>query len=97
MVRCRIPGCTVKRAIFNYSGEIQGICCGKHKEDGMIDLFRLRCKQDDCMIQALFNFPNENKGLFCNQHKLEGMININKARVCEFEDCTKRPCFNYEK
>ena len=97
MVRCRMIGCTIKRAMFNYPTESQGICCGKHKENGMIDLFRARCKQQGCMIQPSFNFPNETIGIFCNQHKFEGMINVNdKDRVCEYTGCTKRPNFNLE-
>jgi hypothetical protein len=90
-------GCTIKRAMFNYPGEKYGVCCGKHKESGMIDLFRVRCKHEGCMIQPVFNFPTENKEIFCNQHKLDGMINVHdKDRVCESKGCKKRPCFNLE-
>ena len=97
MVRCRMMDCTVKRAMFNYSGETQGVCCGKHKENGMIDLFRVRCKYEGCMIQPSFNFPNENIGIFCNQHKEPGMINVkDKDRICEYEGCKNRPSFTSE-
>lgn len=95
MPKCRIPNCLVKRAMFNFPSEKQGICCGKHKENTMIDLFRDRCNNENCSKQPVFNFPNENKRLFCNQHKKDGMINIkDKNRICKFDGCKKRPCFN---
>jgi hypothetical protein len=83
--------------MFNYPIEKKGICCSKHKEDGMIDLFRVRCKHEGCMIQPSFNSPNSFIGIFCNEHKEPGMINVkDKDRVCEFEGCTKRPNYNLE-
>jgi hypothetical protein len=97
MPKCRIPNCLVKRAMFNFPSEKQGVCCGKHKENTMIDLFRDRCNNENCSKQPVFNFPNENKRLFCNQHKKDGMINIkDKNRICEFDVCKKRPNFNFK-
>lgn len=97
MPKCKVQNCTVKRAIFNFPNEERGVCCSKHKENGMIDLFRVRCKHEGCMIQPVFNLPNKCNGILCNKHKKDGMINVHdKDRVCEFKDCQKRPSFNFE-
>jgi hypothetical protein len=37
MPKCKSTDCN-KHAIFNISGETQGICCSTHKEDDMIDV-----------------------------------------------------------
>ena len=59
MPRCRVSDCIVKRAIFNYPGETQGICCSTHKLKNMINVKDKTCIYEGCNIQPNFNFPNE--------------------------------------
>lgn len=46
MPRCRVNKCKVNQAIFNLSGETQGICCATHKEYDMIDVIHKKCVFD---------------------------------------------------
>lgn len=93
MPKCRIPNCLVKRAIFNFPTEKQGVCCGKHKENGMVDFKHSKCIFEGCTKISTCNNLNEKIPLYCSIHKLENMINITSKR-CIFERCIKQPYYN---
>ena len=95
MPRCRVADCNIKYALYNLPGESPGICCAKHKEDGMIDVKHKKCLYENCNIRPNYNYENEKTGVYCSEHKLKDMIDvINK--LCIFEGCKSRPHYNYE-
>jgi hypothetical protein len=99
MPKCRVSDCTVKRAIFNNAGETKGICCSKHKEEGMIDIFNknLQCKFDDCSTRATYNFKDELNAMYCKKHSENGMVDIlNKNKQCKFDNCSIRAIYNFK-
>ncbi len=75
---CEKTNCVIKFPCFNYSGEIKGLYCKKHKLDGMIDLINKICLEHGCNIQSTYNYPCETKALCCAKHRLDGMINVIK-------------------
>ena len=94
MPKCRDADCKVKHANFNFPSEKQGICCAKHKEDDMIDIYHKKCIYNCCNILPCFNYNGKISPLYCVQHKLENMIDI-KNKKCIFEGCKIKPNYNY--
>ena len=95
MPRCRVADCNIKYALYNLPGESPGICCAKHKEDGMIDVKHKKCLYENCNIRPNYNYKDEIKAIYCKIHKLDDMINI-ISKTCIYESCRKQPNYNYE-
>jgi hypothetical protein len=98
--RCLFEGCKV-RPSFNDPGIAGGKYCVIHKTEGMEDRRHKSqiCKHEGCKIRASFNIPGEDKPSFCNLHKVGGHnLNSNShvKKLCEFKDCKKQPCYNFE-
>ena len=83
-----------KQAVFNFSGQKNGLFCSEHKEAGMVNVMSQKCKFDTCQTQPCYNFPNLLYGEYCVEHKLEGMVNV-RERPCEFPECLKKPNYNF--
>ena len=94
MPKCRVVDCKIKYALFNLPGEKQGICCAKHKDDDMIDVFHKKCISENCEKKPSYNIEGEEKPLYCNTHKLTNMIDIISPR-CIYDGCIKIPSYNY--
>lgn len=98
MVKCIFEGCST-RAYFNKKGEIKAIHCGKHKNNGEINIKTIYCKEKDCNKYALYTSKDKKIAEYCKEHSKEGMINI-KTNVCKcginatfgFENDTRPSC-----
>ena len=71
---------------INYPHEKVGIYCASHKLEGMVDLTRKKCVNENCNTRPTYNYPHEKKALYCNSHKLEGMVNV-KDKTCKTPLC----------
>ena len=94
MPRCRVSDCIVKRAIFNYPGETQGICCSTHKLKNMINVKDKTCIYEGCNIQPIYNYPGEKISIYCTTHKKVDMINV-RDKKCIHEGCNTLPSCNF--
>ena len=92
-IRCRVDNCEVKYPSFNLPNEKQGVCCGKHKDDGMINIITKTCQHENCKKQPIFNVIGEKLGMFCKNHRTKGMSDV-VTKKCEYDQCTKKPYFN---
>ncbi len=80
---------------FNYKDQKKGLCCSKHKLDGMIHLIKKKkCFFPDCNTVPSFNFSGQ-KSLYCVKHKIDGMVYLGTIQKCFFQDCVVKPSFNY--
>ena len=90
--------CPIKYPCFNIDGEKQGLYCGKHKLDGMVNVVDKRCIHDECKSTSpRFNNDGEKKGLYCEEHKLDGMVDVSRNKRCIKYECKSiKPCFNFD-
>jgi hypothetical protein len=94
-MKCQEPGCTVKRAYYNFKTETKGKYCRKHIKTDMINVDSPKCQNSECpMITATFNFPGEKKPIYCFTHKVPGMERCNRSCFCESPGCGIRATFN---
>jgi hypothetical protein len=89
---CKVCGI---KAIYNFEGEKNAICCYKHKEVNMINIKHKKCETKGCKKYPVFNFEGKTTPSFCSEHKEVNMIDI-KNKKCETKGCKKQPNFNFE-
>ena len=87
---CKVCGI---KAIYNFEGEKNAICCYKHKEVNMINIKHKKCETKGCKKYPVFNFEGKTTPSFCSEHKEDGMVNVTSNR-CESDGCEKRPNYN---
>lgn len=88
---CYYDNCKT-RPKFNYYTEKQGISCGKHRIDGMINIYKKTCSFEGCNTEPRYNNPSEIKGLFCNKHKELNMVDV-VSKKCYYQNCNKTPSY----
>lgn len=91
--KCLFENCK-KSPCFNYEDEKQGLYCGTHKLDNMVNIISPKCLYPNCKTLPSFNFIDGVGSKYCKKHKLDGMINMSKK--CIIQNCYKQPSYNYE-
>jgi hypothetical protein len=66
-------GCTVQPS-FNYPGLMEGMFCGCHRLEGMINVVNKMCEIPGCHKRPSLNYPGVRPAIRCGDHKLPGMI-----------------------
>jgi hypothetical protein len=67
---------------FNYKGKNHGICCGKHKLKGMIDVITIHCHRDGCETFASYG-KNGKTALYCAKHGLPLGMKLVDRYLCK--------------
>jgi len=86
MVKCQ--QCE-KQAFY---GIVKADTCGRHREEGMVNLYAKRCIFDSCNKMTAFGLPSDKSASYCKIHAEEGMVNIISKR-CLIDSCDKIPSF----
>eukprot|EP00903_Cladosiphon_okamuranus_P017912 g16483.t1 len=96
MTKCNHAGCNI-HASFNEEGSKVALFCGKHAEDGMVDVRNKRCKHEFCTTRPHFNHLGTKGALFCEKHAEDGMVDVgNQAIYCKHPGgCSKQQIYGY--
>ena len=79
-------------AAFGVAGTKTAEYCKQHAHDGMVDVWRRRCRGQGCGKQPSFGVAGKSNKGYCAQHAVDGMVNVN-MRKCITEGCRKQPSF----
>ena len=85
---CQEAGCTT-RPNYNHTGSKHAVFCGKHKEDGMVDVKSKVCEFDGCKTRPTYNHTGSKHALFCVKHKEDGMVDVT-SKTCKSDWCSTR-------
>jgi len=75
-----------------YYGFINLVACGKHRKEGMINLYAKRCSFDSCNKIPSFGLPSDKSASYCKVHAEKGMADL-KHKRCSFDSCNKQSAF----
>jgi len=80
------------RALYNYTGQTNGIRCSTHKETDMVDVMHKKCEKCKNKTPS-YNIQGESVPKFCSECKEYDMVDV-KHKMCE--NCRLViPTFNY--
>jgi hypothetical protein len=90
-----VYGNCIKKAYFNFDGEINRLFCKNHCDESMIKISLNHCRYENCNTRSSFNYLNEIIGIYCSIHKKNDMINV-VSKTCLENDCNTQPSFNFQ-